>query len=247
MQPVEFPENPMASQDNSISTEVPRPPNLSENLELALREEIRATQVTQASAVKWKLISISALGGLALGLVEPPADGPPVKAELLCLIPILCLYWDLMYLHLVLRCITVGAFIKRSYEASGSRQLSYEEFVFAARLSRGSNPFNLEITALLGVSVTLDLILIGGMLFNFLFGQGLLGFSTQQPDFLTATLLPLSALVGLIGSRVIYKAYDHRIRTLSDQSIERGSNSAVRQANSNLGIDPKDGNASSPS
>ena len=73
---------------------------LSESVRANLRSEIVEAQKLGADFLKWKLIGIAAVGSLALGLSEKKADEYPL---LLCLIPLICAYTDIISLDLVTR------------------------------------------------------------------------------------------------------------------------------------------------
>jgi hypothetical protein len=65
-----------------------------------LRQEID-TEKTRADFQKWKLIAVAALGAMGLGLSQTPNAVRPIPAYLvLPLIPLICLYADLLCRHL---------------------------------------------------------------------------------------------------------------------------------------------------
>ena len=72
---------------------------------------------------------------------------------LICLIPLLCAYVDLISLHVMIRVITIGIYLK----IYGN---NYERYVFAVRLRSGANPFVFEAVALHGSSIVFNAIII---------------------------------------------------------------------------------------
>ncbi len=89
----------------------------------ALREEIRSAQNVRTDLMKWKLVAIGALGAAAFG-VESGGKGHFLL--ILCVIPLLCGYIDLVCYHLDLKTQVIGGFFlekKDAYEVHVARQL----------------------------------------------------------------------------------------------------------------------------
>ena len=121
----------------------------------ALRNEIVESQKTQAEFLKWKLIAVGAVSSISLGFtpVETDRVNPRGLELLLCAIPLICAYIDFVSLHIMIRIVTIGTYLKKI----GS---DYERFVFLSR-ERGANPFIFETAALHGSSFVFNLVLIG--------------------------------------------------------------------------------------
>jgi hypothetical protein len=121
----------------------------------SLRNEIIESQKTEADFLKWKLIAIGAVSSISLGFT--PAAAPPANPHgrelLLCAIPLICAYIDFVSLHIMIRIVTIGTYLKKI----GSE---YESFVFLTR-ERGANPFIFETAALHGSSFVFNFVLIG--------------------------------------------------------------------------------------
>ena len=121
----------------------------------ALRNEIIESQKTQADFLKWKLIAVGAVSSISLGFT--PASAPPANPQglelLLCAIPLICAYIDFVSLHIMIRIVTIGAYLKKIGN-------EYENFVFLTRQT-GANPFIFETAALHGSSFVFNLVLIG--------------------------------------------------------------------------------------
>jgi len=109
---------------------------------MELRDEIVESQKMRADLLKWKIILVAALGAVALGLesVSDKANGdnPPLAHEyMLCLIPPVCLYVDLLCSHLNLRIMVIARYFQfvsatRRNDAPVG-EVEYEFFVEAAR------------------------------------------------------------------------------------------------------------------
>ncbi|HXU47263.1 MAG TPA: hypothetical protein VN783_17180 [Thermoanaerobaculia bacterium] len=219
-----------------------RPVNLEESLELCLRQEIRDTQKSESDILKWKFLAVAGVGSVALGglrelvsFVAPksvPGPAPPtapaeIAYGLLCLVPLICLYTDLICLHYTLRIITIGAFIKRSYEAYRARQapgipLDYESFVFETRANRW-NPFNLEIFAIIASSAFLSATLLVLAKPWTLPGRALMS---------PRGLLAASSLAGLIGTGCLQRSYLARIQAILDKKVEKAGGRAAKKVDS---------------
>lgn len=75
-----------------------------------LRTEVVEAQKARNDFIKWKLLLVSGLGAAGLGftrsLTLPNAD------LVLCCIPFVCAYVDLMCRHLSLRIVVIGEYIR---------------------------------------------------------------------------------------------------------------------------------------
>jgi hypothetical protein len=126
----------MSGGDNEVSME-------------GLRTEIIESQKTQADFLKWKLISVAAVASISLGLA--PTGGTALEGAklLMCLVPLVCAYVDLISLHLMIRILTIGIYLKNSGDP-------YEKFVFGVREKTATNPFVFEAVAMLVSSGVFD-------------------------------------------------------------------------------------------
>jgi hypothetical protein len=156
----------------------------------SLRTEIIESQKAQADFLKWKLISVGALGSVTL-----TSSG---NARLLaCLVPLLCAYVDLISIHLMIRIVTIGAYLRE-------RGDPYEGYTFAFRERSGQNPYIFEVTALHGSSLAFDMIIF------------VIGFISLA--FPTLLIMPVAAaficcgLVGSLWTAFIFVLYNYRQR-----------------------------------
>jgi hypothetical protein len=122
-----------------------------------LRQEILNSQQARSDLLKWKLGLVGALGAVGLGLAG--ADTPGHADLVLCAVPFVSVYVDLLCRHLSLRILVIG----RYFAVSGARERSereelarYENFVEQTRSlnikssrsdegnRRGADAFSLE-------------------------------------------------------------------------------------------------------
>lgn len=108
----------MASDDrNGIDFEVGdlRQPQML-RLEIpALRQEIIASEKGRFDLLQWKLVLSAALGAVGLGFSRPgPNILVPGAEHLLGLIPLVCIYVDLLLWHKNLRILVIGSFLRKA-------------------------------------------------------------------------------------------------------------------------------------
>lgn len=123
------------------------------NIEL-LRTEIIESEKVQADFLKWKFILIATVGSVSLGFTSRGAYSNGGVQTLLCVVPLLCAYVDLISLHIMGRVITIGKYLMCTGD-------DYENFVFAVRGRTGANLYAFEAFALHGSSFVLNAILLG--------------------------------------------------------------------------------------
>lgn len=129
-----------------------------------LRQEIIESEKARSEYLKWKLIIVSSLGGAGLGLTgHEKISG---AYFVLALIPLVCIYVDLLCRHLSLRMMVIGAFKRLGLHDNqggddGTKlETAYERFsVKAERV----NVYALEDLALQGSTklISMMVILIG--------------------------------------------------------------------------------------
>jgi hypothetical protein len=100
----------------------------------SLREEILQAERVRSDLLKWKLALVGALGAAGLGFAG--SDGPAGAVLVLCLVPLVCLYVDLLCSHLSLRILVIGSFIQTRLPDEGGEEAllaAYEEHASRAR------------------------------------------------------------------------------------------------------------------
>jgi hypothetical protein len=90
-----------------------------------LREEALNSQSARSDLLKWKLVLVGALGAVGLGLAGA-ADTTGQPDLVLCAIPPVCLYVDLLCRHLSLRILVIGSYFRFSPEPDASVLRAYE-------------------------------------------------------------------------------------------------------------------------
>ncbi|WP_028587238.1 hypothetical protein [Desulfocurvus vexinensis] len=124
-----------------------------------LRDEIIETQRGHLDMVKWKIVLVAALGAVGLGFQGAGTPGGGGRAALpahyvLCLIPFVCAYCDLMLCTLLLRMYAIGAFLHRQGAAQGALLARYEHCIDSLRRGRDQHGglFSFEGLAVFGSS-----------------------------------------------------------------------------------------------
>lgn len=155
-----------------------------------LRAEIVETQKTGADFIKWKLIASAAVASLAIGVGQHGDDRDPDLRLLICLIPLICAYADLMSTDLAIRILSIAAFMRTKGDL-------YEKWVQDRRGEGWKNPFGLAPLAVHGSSVAMNLLIVGMVLF---------GPSHEWPDF-HAGLYVTSAVAGTVVALLLWAWY----------------------------------------
>jgi hypothetical protein len=112
-----------------------------------LRDEILQAQRIRSDLLKWKLGLVGTIGAAGLGF----AGSVELRhADLvLCALPPVAVYVDLLALHLTLRMLVIGAYFRTSEAAEARAYRKYEEFVRDVRNPGGeASAFRLEDWAL---------------------------------------------------------------------------------------------------
>ena len=95
-----------------------------------LRDEILQSESVRSDLLKWKLALAGALGAAGLGFAG--SDDLRHADLVLCAIPPVCVYVDLLCLHLNLKMLVIGTFLRRTASAAETADIaSYEAFVDA--------------------------------------------------------------------------------------------------------------------
>jgi hypothetical protein len=104
-----------------------------------LKEEINQTHNTIYDIAKWKLILVSSISAVALGLSKEQTGDFHL---LFLLLPLVCAYSDLLYYQNLLRIFVLATFLRK--RQSWDSVVEYEQFVCKTRKHR---VFNLELSS----------------------------------------------------------------------------------------------------
>jgi hypothetical protein len=177
----------------------------------SLRQEILNAQQTRSDLLKWKLGLVGALGATGLGLAG--ADTPGHADLVLCAVPLVSVYVDLLCRHLSLRILVVGRYLHQSGAGQRSEREDlklYETFVEekARQLvpqpterreeEQRMNAFDLEDWAVSWSSVTLSL------------GVALYGIFVISSAVAPAVALIASGTLGLVVTMLARESYHRR-------------------------------------
>jgi hypothetical protein len=160
-----------------------------------LREEIIESQKTQADFLKWKLIAVAAISSIAFGFAPSMGKQSDDAKILTCLIPLLCAYIDLVSLHIMIRAITIGLYLK-------VRGNHYEKYISMVRERSGANPFVFEAVALHGSSMVFNAIIV------------VLGFTLPAGSWPLKAYL-VSGILGMFATVTLWVLYVIRAREVS--------------------------------
>jgi hypothetical protein len=176
-----------------------------------LRTEILNAQQVRSDLLKWKLVLVGVLGATGLGLAG--ADTPGHADLVLCAVPFVSVYVDLLCRHLSLRILVIGTYLQGGpggTKPSEPELTDYETFVekearelvLAEGEKRVASAFDLEDWAVSWSSVTLSL----GVL---IYGVALVA-SAAAP----AVALIASGVVGLAVTLLARVSYHRRVQAL---------------------------------
>jgi hypothetical protein len=197
-----------------VEEEAKRPMKLpEENCEPALRQEIIEAEKTQADYLKWKLISVAGIASIFLSFKVVNSYDLSI---LLCLIPLICTYVDLISVHLMLRIIVIGTYLRKTKQALGSPDYisvkDYETFIseiLGEVRSSPLSPFGLELTAIHGSTLVLSVIIL------------IYGFILTSSNASLAYLYLVSGLIGIIFTILIFATFGKRVGRIAGTSIEK--------------------------
>lgn len=183
------------SRMTSTDTSQPLQPTTSQ----ALRTEIVEAEKTGADFLKWKLIGTATVASIALSMSSPTSPAAPDALLMLCLIPLICAYVDMVSLDLVIRIIVIAAFLR-------DKEDPYELFVQRLRGS-DENPFSFAPTAIHLSSITVNLLIIA---------VGIFGTTRSWPRLHVTTFL-VAGILGSIISSVLWIVHSMRVRHITLQ------------------------------
>jgi hypothetical protein len=149
-----------------------------------LRDEILQAENTRSDLLKWKLGLVGAIGAAGLGF----AGSIELRhADLvLCALPPVAVYVDLLALHLTLRIRVIGAFFRTAGATEAPAYWSYEEFAHGKR-----SAFELEDWALFYSTYALSAAVAGYGVYQLVDGS-----TFGVPFVLSGAVGALAAFVG---------------------------------------------------
>jgi hypothetical protein len=190
-----------------------------ENCESILRQEIIESEKTQADFLKWKLISVASIASVFLSFkVANTYD----LSILLCIVPLICTYVDLISVHLMLRIVLIGTYLRKTKRKLGHPDYldlkDYETFVADILGEARDNPFSLfglELAAIHGSTLVFSIIILT------------YGFVLASSNSSLAYLYLVSGIIGIIFTTLLFATFGKRVRKIIVTPIERKSHSGV--------------------
>jgi hypothetical protein len=184
-----------------------------ENCEPALRQEIIEAEKTQADYLKWKLISVASIASIFLSFKVVNSYDLSI---LLCVIPLICTYVDLISVHLMLRIVVIGTYLRKTKRELGHPDYidvkDYETFVsdiLGEVRSSPLSPFGLELTAIHGSTLILSIIIL------------IHGYNLASSNAGLAYLYFVSGFIGIIFTILIFATFGKRVRKIAETPIEK--------------------------
>ncbi len=186
-----------------------------------LRQEILQAQQARTDLLKWKLGLVGVIGTAGLGLAGFRASA---HADLvLCAVPFVCVYVDLLCQHLSLRILVIGTFfhmprefVTEDEQADAAVYRRYEKHAQKVRALKPGGGFVLEDWALTGSTTALS---ISVLLYGTSVRAGVL------PDHVPAGwAFIVSGILGLvigIGGHVLFKIKEVQVAKLVDEGPHR--------------------------
>ena len=108
-----------------------------------LHDEIVESQKVRSDLLKWKIILVAALGGTGFGITGG-TNSTKYADLVLCCIPFVCVYIDMLCRHLSLRIYAIGYFRKNWKAGESGEDKDYETFTDTIR---NKHAFALESAA----------------------------------------------------------------------------------------------------
>ena len=193
-----------------------------------LREELRDSQQVRTELIKWKLLLVSVLAATGLGLTDSPAV--PYIQLVLCCIPFVCAYVDLLLYHETIKVHVISEFMRSkasSFADETNKSLSeYEQFSWKLRelsdeRGRKFSAFDLEPYVISWASIIFSIAVAA---------YGILQFA--QP-ISRATIA--AGIIGIILTIWVRRSYLSRRRAIR-LFFEKSNNSIVKQESNQSNI-----------
>ena len=167
-----------------------------------LYEQLKSAQQDRLQLLRWKLLIIAGVGAPALGFASYNVTGSHLA---LAIIPLACLYVDILCRELSVRSKRIGRFLAH-HQNDDEMARAFETYYKATK--KGAS---LESFALVSSTVTASILV-------FLIGM-VKSIKTLCPftfDILGMVVFVLSFFVGLVGSWVVHRRYRNRLRIIDE-------------------------------
>jgi hypothetical protein len=179
-----------------------------------LREEILQAERTRSDLLKWKLGLVGTIGALGLGF---SGSNSIHNAQLvLVVIPLVCVYVDLLCLHLTLRIVVIGTFMYQ-WTPSGETKdplKAYERFARGARRLPDPSERKMSAYALEDWALYLSTLILSAS--AFVYGVVLLW--PHHPGGYAALFLS-SGAIGLAATLIGRRLYRKRMDAVSAMQL----------------------------
>ena len=157
-----------------------------------LRKEIIEAEKLRSEFLRWKLLLVAGLGAAGLGLTDSP-----LPQIVLALIPLVCVYVDLVARHMNLRILVIAAYLRAADFAPGDDGCHFREYEDLCKEKR--HVFGFETVALSWSTIALSALTIYA------------GFAMEGLKKPAVTVLVCAGIVGLVAA-IAVDAVFHRWR-----------------------------------
>lgn len=186
----------MTDQNERDDSQTP-PMRVSDQVYVVLRNEIIEAERSGSDFLKWKLIAAATVASVSVGFWTPAKEQATDARLIVCLIPLICAYVDMVSLDLAIRTIVIATFLRTFGDP-------YEAYVHRLR-RRDDNPFHAATIASHGSSLAASVLILGLGLFGS--GRGWNPFHSNA--FIT------SGVLGVLLTALLWNLYKTRFRRVA--------------------------------
>jgi len=178
-------------------------PWMSDEKYVALRNEIIDAHRSAADFLKWKLIAVASVASVGVGFWAPATGQLPDARLIICLIPLICAYVDMVHLDLAVRVQLIATFLRNCRDP-------YENYVDQLR-GRADNPFDADMNAVHGSSIIASVILLVA---------GIIGSSRSWSRFHVDSFIT-SGVLGIVATAFLRNVYESRKKRIGSRSTDK--------------------------
>jgi hypothetical protein len=175
---------------------------ISEQAYVVLRAEIIEAQRSGADFLKWKLIAAATVASVGVGFWSPQNAQSIDSRLIICLIPLICAYVDMVSLDLAIRTFVIATFLRNA----GDR---YENYVHRMR-RREDNPFHAASIASHGSSLAASILILS---------LGLFGAGRKWEQFHVNAYVT-SGILGIVLTVLLWNLYKTRVRRITMRAAD---------------------------
>ena len=178
-----------------------------------LRQELNGAQQRQAELLRWKLLLVSALAATGLGLTNSPTV--PHIELILCCIPFVCAYVDILYYDQSLIIIGIAEFTRSCLTPDDENLglIEYEKFALSLR----------EIPYKNKTIGAYDLNKINLKWASIIFSVAIAIYAATQYHKSTSIAIFISGIIGILLSFWVTRSYEIRVKQIRELGNQRNT------------------------